>query len=75
MRDSAEKSVLAVDVGNTVTDLGLFAGDGLVGTWKLTTPERLTADEAWLRLGEVLGSLGIDGTTPDGAILGCVVLL
>ncbi len=73
MRDSAEKSVLAVDVGNTVTDLGLFAGDGLVGTWKLTTPERLTADEAWLRLREVLGSLGVDDAALNGAILGCVV--
>ena len=40
--------VLAVDVGNTVTRLGLFDADGLQATWDTTTPERLTADEARL---------------------------
>lgn len=36
----------AVDVGNTSTHLGLFEGKRLLGTYELTTPERLTADEA-----------------------------
>lgn len=71
MSDSAEKNVLVVDVGNTVTRLGLFDGTGLTGTLSLTTPERLTADEAWLALSGALGSLGVGSV--DGAILGCVV--
>ncbi|MBX9033132.1 type III pantothenate kinase [Gordonibacter massiliensis (ex Traore et al. 2017)] len=40
--------MLAVDVGNTVTRLGLFADDGLAATWEVTTPEHLTIDEARL---------------------------
>lgn len=39
--------VLAVDVGNTETSLGVFSGGELLATWTLTTPERLTADEAF----------------------------
>ena len=38
--------LLAVDVGNTVTRLGLFDGGELVATWEATTPERCTSDEA-----------------------------
>ena len=71
MEEAAEKNVLAVDVGNTVTKLGLFAGEQLLGTWGLTTPERLTADEAWLQLAGALAALGVSAV--DGAILGCVV--
>lgn len=71
MTQSAEKNVLSVDVGNTVTRLGLFSGEELSGTFELTTPERLTADEAWLRLDEILGMLGVEEL--QGAILGCVV--
>lgn len=68
MTDTAEKSVLTVDVGNTVTRLGLFAGGRLTGAWGFTTPDRLTSDEAWLQVRGVL-----DGAPLDGAILGCVV--
>ena len=56
MGSAAKKSVLAVDVGNTVTTLGLFDDGDLAGDWKLTTPAYLTADEAWLRLEGVLGT-------------------
>lgn len=38
--------LLALDVGNTSTHAGVFAGDNLLGTYELTTPGRLTADEA-----------------------------
>ena len=39
--------LLAVDVGNTQTSLGAFSDGTLLATWTLTTPERLTADEAF----------------------------
>ena len=71
MGSVAEKSVLAVDVGNTVTRLGLFDDKGLAGDWKLTTPVHLTADEAWLRLVDILRTMGVQAL--GGAILGCVV--
>lgn len=71
MEKGSEKSVLAVDVGNTTTRLGLFTGERLTGTWELTTSERLTADEARLALGQALAVLG--APAPDGTILACVV--
>ena len=37
--------LLAVDVGNTNTVLGLFAGDELVRSWRITTHARATGDE------------------------------
>ncbi len=67
----AERRVLAVDVGNTTTRLGLFCGEELAGTLELTTPERLTADEARLQAGQALSALGAG--MPDDAILACVV--
>ncbi len=38
--------VLAVDVGNSTTNFGLTRGRELVVTWSVTTPDRLTSDEA-----------------------------
>jgi type III pantothenate kinase len=43
-------SILAVDVGNTVTRYGLFDGACLVATWDIATRDSLTADEARLTL-------------------------
>lgn len=37
--------VLAVNIGNTVTKLGVFAGDDLVATWVVTTPSVITTSE------------------------------
>lgn len=71
MAHSAEKDVLTVDVGNTTTHLGLFSGDELVGTWELTTPERLTADEARAQLVQAVSMMG--AAMPDQSILACVV--
>lgn len=71
MAHPAEKNVLAVDVGNTTTRLGLFCDGALAGSFELTTPERLTADEARLGMREALGALA--APAPDGAILACVV--
>lgn len=66
-----EKCVLTVDVGNTTTRFGLFAGDELAGTWELTTAERLTVDEARMKLAQVALMMG--EPLPADAILACVV--
>lgn len=42
----ASRMVLAVDVGNTTTSLGIVEDGALFATWSLTTPECMTADEA-----------------------------
>ncbi len=38
--------VLVLDVGNSVTNMGVALGEELVCSWQVTTPERLTPDEA-----------------------------
>lgn len=70
-KNTDEKNLLAVDVGNTTTRLGLFADGELVGTWELTTRERLTADEARMQLAQALPMMG--EAVPEAAILACVV--
>ena len=37
--------LLTVDVGNTNTVLGLFDGDHLIDSWRITTHARATGDE------------------------------
>lgn len=69
--DKAAEGVLAVDVGNTSTYLGVFSGSELLGTFELTTPERITPDEARLQVRSALGIMGVE--TPGAAILACVV--
>lgn len=71
MARPAARSVLAVDVGNTSTRLGAFSEDALLGMWELTTPSRLTADEAWMHLERALEMMGVEA--PEAAILSCVV--
>jgi hypothetical protein len=70
---------LAVDVGNTTTSLGLFAPDAArdaepVGTFEVTTPERLTADEARLLVERALEVLGRDATRASARPRGVWVL-
>lgn len=50
--------LLAVDMGNTQTVLGLFDGDDLVHAWRMPTDRTLTKDEVHLR---VLGYFQKDG--------------
>lgn len=52
--------ILAVDIGNTQTVLGLFADGALDGHWRVSTNTALTADE--LRV-KIAGLLAFDGRT------------
>src|SRR5262245_35989841 len=60
--------LLAVDVGNTQTALGLFDGEALSDHWRLATERSTTADE----LGVVLGGL-LDLDTVSGISLASTV--
>ena len=71
MGEGVNCDLLAVDVGNTVTKFGVFAEGELVGTWEVTTADRLTADEAWAQAARALDML--DAPDPASAILSCVV--
>lgn len=51
--------LLAIDVGNTETDLGLFQGDRLAWTWRMATGRRRTPDELALLFGGFLEQQGL----------------
>lgn len=64
-----KRLLLAVDVGNSHTKLGLFAGQRLLHTWRLATDAQATADELAMRVAALSGHRG----TPLRAIAGLVV--
>ena len=53
--------LLAVDIGNTNTVLGVFDGPKLVESWRVKTDARDTADELALTYRGLLGSTKVDG--------------
>jgi type III pantothenate kinase len=65
-------SLLAVDVGNSNTVLGLFGGTELVRHWRLTTRRESTSDEIAISVEALLGSTPGDGK-PEHVIVASVV--
>lgn len=57
--------LLALDVGNTNTVVGLFAGAGLRSDWRLTTQAERTADEIGMWLRQLLQW---EGVVPDDLV-------
>ena len=66
-------SVLAIDVGNTNTVLGIWAGDDLAAHYRIETNDRRTADELSVLLRGLLSASGTDVATIDSAIVSTVV--
>jgi type III pantothenate kinase len=66
--------LLAIDVGNSTTTLGLFTGDELIDRWRLSTEPHRTSDEIALQVSGLLGlrDLRLDRHV-DGVVLGSVV--
>lgn len=61
--------LLAIDVGNTNTVLGVFEGKELVRSWRVKTDPRNTSDELWLQFGalvadHVITDLAVCSTVP-----------
>ncbi len=65
--------LLAIDVGNTQTHVGAFAGAGLVGDWRLATRGDSTADELALAIAGSLEFRGLDRGDVEGLIVSTVV--
>ena len=53
--------LLAADVGNTQTVLGLYADGDLTDHWRLATERSTTADELGVVLGGLLDFDAVDG--------------
>ncbi len=65
--------LLAIDVGNTHTVLGVFEGERRMGTWRIRTLEDATADEYHVMLENLASAGGLQPLSIDGAIISCVV--
>ncbi len=53
--------LLAIDVGNTNTVLGIFNKDNLEQSWRVKTDPRDTADELWLQYSALVTGFDITG--------------
>jgi type III pantothenate kinase len=66
-------SLIAIDIGNTNTVLGIWRGDDLLAHYRLETNERRTSDELAVLLRGLLGGDGIELATLGDAIVSTVV--
>ena len=65
--------LLAIDIGNTQTAIGLYGEDDLVGQWRLTTDVDRTPDETRLWLRSLLEMEGFSTDSIEGVVLASVV--
>lgn len=65
--------LLVIDVGNTNITLGVFHGEELLGTFRMTTKIPRTSDEYGITLKELVERQGILSTDIDAVIVASVV--
>lgn len=65
--------LLAIDVGNTQTVLGLYEGHKLLHMWRVATNKLHTSDELRIKVKPLFESEGVDASLVDGAVLASVV--
>ncbi|MDP2182004.1 MAG: type III pantothenate kinase [Actinomycetota bacterium] len=65
--------ILAVDVGNTQTVLGLFGEGGLDGHWRVSTTPSLTSDELRVQIGILLAEEGSGWSDVERVVVSSVV--
>lgn len=65
--------LLALDVGNTQTVLGVFEGEKLRGMWRIATDPVRTADELALTVGAILRHGGYERAAIRRVVVGSVV--
>ncbi len=65
--------LLAMDVGNTNITIGLFEGNEILGTFRMTTKIPRTSDEYGIFFCNLLQSKGIERESIDSAIMASVV--
>jgi type III pantothenate kinase len=65
--------LLAVDIGNTGTDVGAFRGDTLVARWSLSTDRSRTADEYGVLIRSLFAARGLGVEEVKAMAVACVV--
>ena len=64
--------LLAIDVGNTNTVIGLFEGKNLITSWRLTTVRQKTVDEYGILFRNLFDPAGYNASQVTHAIISCV---
>ena len=65
--------ILAIDIGNTETMLGLFVGTEPADSWRLSTERQRTGDELALQLDALLDARSAGVPLPERAVIASVV--
>jgi type III pantothenate kinase len=65
--------LLAIDIGNTNIVLGVFDGDRLIQSWRLSTNRQRTADELGIWICQLFEHRRLDIGSIDGMVLASVV--
>ncbi|MBI2833828.1 MAG: type III pantothenate kinase, partial [Acidobacteria bacterium] len=65
--------LLAIDVGNTNIVVGVFDGDRLIESWRLTTLRERTADELGILIIHLFEHRGLDRSGIEASALASVV--
>jgi type III pantothenate kinase len=65
--------LLAVDVGNTSTDLGAFRGEQLIARWTLSTDRARTVDEYGVAIRNLFSAHSLDPASVQAMIVASVV--
>ena len=64
--------LLVIDVGNTNMKLGVYDGDVLKKSWRLSTEAKRTADELGMILYDLFKNVGVEFQDIDGIIMSSV---
>lgn len=70
---ATDKLLLAMDVGNTNTVLGVYSGDKLVADWRLRTAREQTVDEYGILTRDLFRLAGIAHARIEGVVIASVV--
>ncbi len=65
--------LLAIDIGNTHTVVGVFNGETLLVDWRMTSLSQRTADENWLTIKEFCRESNLDPASITGVGISSVV--
>ena len=65
--------LLAIDIGNTNIVLGVFDGETLSESWRLSTSRERTTDELWVLVSRLFEDRGLDPRLVTGVVLSSVV--
>ena len=65
--------LLAIDIGNTQTVIGLYEGRELRHMWRIASSKTDTSDELRLKVAPLLASEGLGADAVTGAVLASVV--